>query len=385
MLDSSQASYRSDDGSTAIFDLSGTDTDMNHLESKTAIVSLYEFRCSHSFYNVDNTCNILELFVQYTNSSRIMQSGTSILITIPNGAYDLESILERINDEITEKCAKKTINGKDVYTGFTQLIEDEDANGKKTSRKIKFQTPLFQELELGIDATHNYYYSGFYLVMDNYPNLAHMLGFLSTFAYDLPCLTPKKGYGVTFQQIIDSTTNEMTYSVTDRQVNFYDQYIPHIRKEIPDAEASNAVAILSLGLVSLEYPRDIYVCVESVRTKNRCSNHLIPMSNIIAKVPFDAVFGDVYSYLPSLVGEFYVPSLKLDTMTIRLYDEDGKPLFWNGGNWSVTLSVKYSMDAGNTGMEDTSLGRTYRPSFHQEMHDPLMTMQEHSQNKRRRN
>ena len=77
---------------------------MNHLESKTAIISLFEFCCAHRFYNVDNTCNTLEFFVQYTNSSGTLLPGQSILITIPNGFYTKTSLLARINLTIAQTC-----------------------------------------------------------------------------------------------------------------------------------------------------------------------------------------------------------------------------------------------------------------------------------------
>ena len=98
VLDSSQATYLSEDGSTAKFDLSGTDLDFaSNKEAKTAIVNLHEFQCAHTIYNIDYTCNTLELFVQYLDVNFNPQAYNPIIISIPVGSYDDESLVAAIN------------------------------------------------------------------------------------------------------------------------------------------------------------------------------------------------------------------------------------------------------------------------------------------------
>jgi hypothetical protein len=66
-----------------------------------------------------------------------------------------------------------------------------------------------------------------------------------------------------------------------------------------------------------------------------------------------------------------------------LYDEFGVAAQLNNGFWSVVISVEWAVDVGSAGLEDVTLGRTFRPVLQATKHDPLETQNEY-RNKRRR-
>ena len=415
ILDSSQAEYRSEDGSTATFDLTGADTEMSHVEARTAVVSLHEFRCVHNFYNIDNTCDILEIFVQYTDAYGILQQGNSTLVQIPFGNYNAAELVSTLNDCFLRQCPPKQVGINTVYTCFgssTQegFVEDFQytLDGEKIQQtgKFKFVTPPLSALAVNVDLSYKYYYQGFYVITDNYPTLPRLLGLPPEKGYPLPTVSPKNGFGITLVKtptspitsapvVVDGPNvglpifmpppplNRMNYAVLPKDVLYYTQPISMVRQDAVNFSPNTVGTLQCLSLPALDYPRDIYVCAESVRTRNVCSNKVVPRSNILAKVPFDCFFGDTFSYEPANPPECYVPSLKLDTMTIRLYDEEGNALLWNGGHWTVVLCIRYSVDSGSAGFENASLGRTYRPYLSMDTHDPLTTEKEHYKKLRR--
>ena len=357
---------------------------MSHVEARTAIVSLFEFRCVHNFYNIDNTCNILEVFVQYTDLHGILQVGNSTLIQIPFGNYTSSELISTLNDCFLRDSPPKQLGDDSIYTCFgssTQngFVEDFRSTiaGEHISQtgKFKFVTPPLSELSTALDSNYKYYYQGFYIITSNYPNLPKLLGLPISKSYPLPTEPPKTGFGITLLQ--RPNNGVMNYSVLQKDIIYYTQPTIIVKEDVINFTPNTVGTLLCLSLPALDYPRDIYVCAESVRTRNVCSNQLVPNNNILAKVPFNCFFGDTFSYEPTNPHECYVPSLKLDTMTIRLYDEDGLALLWNGGHWTVVLSIRYSIDAGSAGFENSSLGRTYRPYLAQDYHDPLTTTKEH--------
>ena len=66
-----------------------------------------------------------------------------------------------------------------------------------------------------------------------------------------------------------------------------------------------------------------------------------------------------------------------------MYDKFGTPAQLNNGFWSVVISVEWAVDVGSAGLEDITLGRTFRPVLQATNHDPLETQHEY-RNKRRR-
>lgn len=403
VLDSSQAAYLSEDGSTAKFDLSGSDLDFaSNKEAKTAIVNLHEFRCSHTIYNIDYTCNTLELFVQYVDVNFVPQPYSPLIITIPVGSYDDESLVAAINlsfkreamlnntDAASNQKYFKTFgNFISTDTSFhgdgiiRDFILDNDGNKIYNTGKFKFCCPSLESMTSAIYANHTHYYDGFYIVVNTYTELPRILGFPIEKAEIIPNTNNKEGFGVSFQML--KSVTQITYTVNKKTVFFSNQLFPLVELDTTNFGTEKSIpTLLCPSLPKLDYPREIYISVDNLRTRNRCSNTKISGNTLLAKVPFQAAFGDVFSYEPfnASDGEFYVPGMKLDSMTVRLVDEEGESILWNGSTWTLIIHIRYAIDAGSAGFEDSTLGRDYRPFLQHEYHDSLQTIKEHKKSKR---
>jgi hypothetical protein len=58
-------------------------------ETQTALIQLVDFQASNSFYNITNSNNTLEVFVQLYDATglALLKTSTSSVVTIPNGYY----------------------------------------------------------------------------------------------------------------------------------------------------------------------------------------------------------------------------------------------------------------------------------------------------------
>jgi hypothetical protein len=383
--------------------LSGTDLDFSsNKEAKTAIVNLHEFRCSHTIYNIDYTCNTLELFVQYVDVNFVPQPYSPIVIQIPVGSYDDESLVAAINLSLKTEALKENTDlasGQTYFKTFgnftstnlnlreeglvRDFILDNGGNKIYPTGKFKFCCPCLESMTSTIFSNHTHYYDGFYIVVNTYTELPRLLGFPIEKAEIIPNTNNQEGFGVSFQMFKSAT--QVTYTVNKKTVFFSNQLFQFVDLDTINFGAGKSIpTLLCPALPKLNYPRDIYISIDNLRTRNRCSNLKISGNTLLAKVPFNASFGDVFSYQlnnPS-DGEFYVPGLKLDSMTVRLVDEDGEPILWNGSTWTLLIHIRYAIDAGSAGFEDSNLGRDYRPILHHEYHDSLQTIKEHKKSKR---
>ena len=129
----------------------------------------------------------------------------------------------------------------------------------------------------------------------------------------------------------------------------------------------------------------IYVGIDELVTGNICTlNQIGSSSTVIQQISVHAAFGESIVYEPAQYFANLIPDFTATSLTIRTIDSDGEPLNWNGGSWTVTLGIVWSVDVGLSGQEDVTGGRIFRPLLHSTPHDPLQTTSEH-QRKRNRN
>jgi len=426
-LDSQQANFLSEDGSTATFDLAGNDLELAHSEARTAAVSLTQFHAANTIYNIDSTCNTLELYTQYTNRQDVLQEGKSVIVTIPIGYYNLTNLLSVLNQYIflafdpkltkpedgslyyfpgfgdpyseNEQTPAIGIDTQETYqqignTQVSKLITD--STFYKTY-KIKFFTPPLNKLQQSSISQSTHLYSGFYIITSNHPGLAAKLGFPESKASFLTSLklsnvSNPKGFGISLSRRIDSNL-EYHYTVQNTNSNvLFDktQFGNWSPSSGTPPQYREVGALLAYTWLDLDSPRSIYVTIDSIITRNRSSNPKLPFGAIFARIPTGSTtgtatgFGQIILYEPYISHDVLVPGLNLDQITIRLFDEYGVPIQWNGGHWSMTLSVKHNIDVGSAGIEDSTLGRTYRPYLHGTDHDALQTQHEFHHKKSRR-
>lgn len=427
-LDSQQANFLSEDGSTATFDLAGNDLELAHSEARTAAVSLTQFHAANTIYNIDSSCNVLELYTQFTNKENVLQENKSVLVTIPIGYYNLTNLLSVLNQYIffafdptyaTDTRPDDSImqyfpGFGDPYSANEQtpaIAIDTHVTGQQIGNivsstvvtdstfyktyKIKFMTPPLDKLLHGNNQSSHHYY-GFYVITSNHSGLAAKLGFPASQSYTLPIkasnVVNPKGFGISLTKSI-SSTNMVSYSVQNPNSNVFNdtQQLFHWAPSTGTPPQYRTVgSLLAYSWLDLDSPRSIYVTIDSIITRNRSSNPKLPFGTIFARIPTGSIagtatgFGQIILYEPTVSHEVFVPGLNLDQITIRLFDEYGKSIHWNGGHWSMTLSVLHNIDVGSAGIEDSTLGRTFRPYLHGTDHDALQTQHEFHHKKMRR-
>ena len=436
-LDSRQANFLSEEGSQATFDLAGNDLELMHSEARTAAVSLYQFHAANTIYNIDNTCNSLEIYTQYTDAGGNLQSGTSTVITIPVGYYNIKNLLSILNQEIflTYPTTQPTDTNVSYYPGFgdpytpnfetpaiaidnqitgscagsylnnSVTFKTVDSTFSKTN-KVKFFSPPLDKLNATGAAPSNskHFYGGFYIITNTYSGLMEKLGFPNVKSSILPVKITNatsgttKGFGIQLALTsYNSSSNTATYTVANPTANIYvdDSQIFDWTGGGSTQTGTNMTyrkvcALQAYSWVDLDTPRSIYVSIDSIITRNRCSSSKFPYGTIFARIPTASIsgsatgFGQIILYEPHVAHEIYVPGLNLDQLTIRLYDENGNSINWNGGHWAMTLSITHNIDVGSAGFEDASLGRTFRPYLKGTDHDALHTKTEFTHKRMRK-
>ena len=404
MLDSRAAPDKRDNGSTVTFNIPNG---VNALtETQTAILQLLEFQASHSIYNIDRTNNKLEFFVQKYDSTGLALSttNTSTVISILPGNYGASELINAINTAILKAAPPvlKTSTSSDdtteyYYSSFgnsgfcnTGSATTLPISLNTNTGKITFNFPVdFTELSDQYTGATSAYsntsfneniYSGFCLLTDNYKGLLLTLGF--TEEYFVPLPTAKTHYGVgvqLFPTVIyaeESTVTMVQYSINSKFPN------KNINEDIYTIDSSGSVS--APDIIDLSYPRYLYISIEGINTNNRANLPDTSFKNMFAKIPVNCSFGELINYEPTQMSPQNVPNLHVQSLTVRILDEYGDAVEFNNGFWSLSVSIQWAIDVGSAGLEDVSMGRTFRSALHSSDHDPLRTYPEFIRNLKRK-
>ena len=406
MLDSRAAPDRRDKGSTVTFNIPDG---VNALtETQTAILQLLEFQASHSIYNIDKTNNKLEFFVQTYDSTglELSTTNTSTVVSIVPGNYGASELIVALNTAIKAACTpiKKTSTSSDdtneyYYSSFGNFgfyesngstVSNEAISLNTNTGKVTFNFPVsFEELSDqytgGTSAYSNtefneHIYSGFYILTDNYKGLLLTLGFTEEYFGALPTAKTHYGIGVQLLPTVDyaeeANTTLVQYSINKKfpNVNINEDYY-----------TIDAYGNLSApDIIDLSYPRYLYLSIEGINTNNRANLPDSSFKNKFAKIPINCVFGELINYEPTQMSPQNVPNLHVQSMTVRVLDEYGDAVEFNNGFWSLSVSIQWAIDVGSAGLEDVSMGRTFRSALHNTDHDPLKTYPEFIRNLKRK-
>ena len=403
MFDSRSGSNARDNGSTVTFNVpQGMDS---LSETQTALIQLVDFQASHTIYNITNSNNTLELYVQLydTTGIALATTNTSTIITIANGYYNAYDLVNTLNTEILSACTPTaritndaTVNAAGVYyynsfgfaanygstTGINPILLNTNTG------KITFQIPSLACLADSVtSATSAYsntdfckhFYSGFYALSDTYPGLLLTLGFVNNDFTLLNTPTARHGVGccLTPTATYASGKASVTYTVNNTLLN---NLLDDINHYTVDATTGN---VTGTYIVDLSYPRYLYLELEGLNSNNRTNLPNKSFRSMFAKIPVNASFGSLISYEPYVSIPQTIPNLHLNCLTVHLYDEFGVAAQLNNGFWSVVISVEWAVDVESAELEDVTLGRTFRPVLQATKHDPLETQNEY-RNKRRR-
>ena len=404
MLDSRAAPDKRDNGSTVTFNIPNG---VNALtETQTAILQLLEFQASHSIYNIDKTNNKFEFFVQKYDSTGLALSttNTSTVISILPGNYGASELINAINTAILKAAPPvlKTSTSSDdtteyYYSSFgnsgfcnTGSATTLPISLNTNTGKITFNFPVdFAELSDQYTGATSAYsntlfneniYSGFYLLTDNYKGLLLTLGFTEEYFVPLPTAKTHYGVGVQLFPTVDyaeeSTVTIVEYSINSKFPN------KNINEDFYTIDSSGNVS--APDIIDLSYPRYLYISIEGINTNNRANLPDTSFKNMFAKIPVNCSFGELINYEPTQMSPQNVPNLHVQSLTVRILDEYGDAVEFNNGFWSLSVSIQWAIDVGSAGLEDVSMGRTFRSALHSSDHDPLRTYPEFIRNLKRK-
>jgi hypothetical protein len=368
-------------------------------ETQTALIQLVDFQASNSFYNITNSNNTLEVFVQLYDSTglALSKTSTSSLVIIPNGYYNAYDLLNTLNTALnaltptarTGATAGWYYKSLGIPAGYGSTNGLNPITLNTNTGKIIFQLPTLSVLTDTAASTAAYQnttfnakiYAGFYLLSDTYPGLLLTLGFATTDFCALNTATTRNGVGVNLTPTVTyaSSVSTVTYTVSNTVISnqlIYD----NVAVYSVDSSTGN---FIPTNMCNLSYPRYLYLELEGVNTNNRTNLPNKSYRSFFAKIPVNAVFGFVITFEPYVSIPQPIPNLHLNCLTVHLYDEFGVPAQMNNGFWSIVISVEWAIDVGGAGLEDFTLGRTFRPILQSTGHDPLHTQAEH-QHKRKR-
>ena len=404
MLDSRAAPDKRDNGSTVTFNIPNGINSLT--ETQTAILQLLEFQASHSIYNIDKSNNKLEIFVQTYDSTGLALSttNTSKVISILPGNYGATELITALNTAINAACPPvlKTSASSDeiteyYYTSFgnngfcaSTSVSNQPISLNTNTGKISFNFPVsFAELSDTISNTTSAYsneafnqhiYAGFYILSDNYKGLLLTLGFTEQFFSLLPTQNTRYGIGVQLLPTVtydsDTQKSKVEYAISKNFPNL------NINEDYYTIDTS--ANIIAPDIIDLSYPRYLYISIEGINTNNRANLPDSSFKNMFSKVPINCAFGELINYEPTQMSPQNVPNLHVQSLTVRVLDEYGDAVEFNNGFWSLSLSIQWAMDVGSAGIEDVTMGRTFRSAYLNNNHDPLQTYPEFVRNLKRR-
>ena len=145
--------------------------------------------------------------------------------------------------------------------------------------------------------------------------------------------------------------------------------------------ANSYPTLTATNLPNLYYPQLLYVGIDQIHAPNRVALAKSNYGSILSSFVVEGAFGSLLYSRPNMPFEFHIPNLKTNTITLRVFDEDGSPINWNAGNWFAIVGLQYGVNLA----EDPHLGRhPWRPILKRTRYDPLETQRDHERNIRNR-
>ena len=226
---------------------------------------------------------------------------------------------------------------------------------------------------------HNLY-RGFYLITNNHVNLLKTLGFMHSKTAKLDTFTQDRfGFGIT----LVPTVNLNSLNIPTVSYNLDSKIV--LQNNI--VTARNSYTLLTAHrCLNLSYPNFLYVGIDQIHSNNRVSIFNMSNPHILAKIPTaDHSFGEVIQYSNTAPFEQFVSNINWNACQFRIFDENGNSVNWNGGYWTISLGIRFAVDVGARAMQDTTLGRNFRPVVFDAFQDPLRDQNDHQQKILKRN
>lgn len=313
------------------------------------LISLKSFTSLNSFYNIssDYKNNTLIIRSTYINKSTGEKGVTDTPFTIPDGYYNVKSLVLEMNKQLSEK---NTVNGFVNTFGGTDPINLPAffwVQYENLSVNV-FNSILSQSGVTQYTNTHEYIsYSLLNTIETN--NLLQLLGFqfrtqnINSFqqectVYTIP--TYLSNNTVTYQCV---TNYSPTFSTINNIFNVEALYY------IDFAEVSN-----------------IYINVENTVSQHRASFNSLRQTDFILSLPITTGYDGLIAYADTGQTVYsYNQNIALNNLHITLVDQLGRPLNFRGAPWNMQLLFEFKNNADNQPGNANDMNMVRVPHFNQ--------------------
>lgn len=299
-------------------------------ENEFMVVELLDFQCNNAFYNIKEGYNSFRIVTALYDVSTGITFYYPTVITITPGYYGVSDLITQLNTKIYSTYSISYNNGANSASfrvGF-QSISFNSTTGKLEWTPVNANN--YKTLNAEGDLVRQYV--GTYVLYDSNIRLLRILGFNTTnySSIGTNVITNENYYGWGSTYTYNSSSSTYTYST----------YAPPYS-------------------LDLSYPNSIYVIIDEISTDFRNSIRNFTFSNTIARIPVTGYFGDILEYTPAVPSKAYCGDLLITNITVRLIDEFGESLDFQGTQWTMSLHIYSTLDLHGAGLQDSTLGRTY--------------------------
>lgn len=297
-------------------------------------ISLAKFQTFNTFSSISALQGNNKVIVRtyFVNAVTGVSTFYDILLTIPDGHYDINTLLAYLN---ANGNSQKTITFSGtppwttygatsiLYLGFGFNGQNNDAlttpivgylpnddNSKVVLQPNVTQTgnAYFKTYSTGNSIANDpYVYSGVYLIDNEETNgFMNTVGFSSKFI-QTPLIAPDtQGFGYAF------ATNSLP-----------------------------SVQPLLTGplVINLSGPWMIYMCIDSLSNNSRCNNASMDQLNIVDSIPIDNYYGSFINYNQTFDNYQLLDDLNTSSFRVNFIDQNNKPVDFRGGQWCAVLHL----------------------------------------------
>ena len=320
-------------------------------------IELINLQIPITFYNIEDRQGNNFFYIYPTPTEG--QTPTPILIDISDGNYTIATLISAINNELSTK-----LNSEPSYSDISFAIDP--INGKTIITSTKDYTIEFYEDDSMSETTKINHCLGWILGFHKFesnesekPYLIYKvtnriisdkvayIGTTKNIIVVLDEFSQNQTSGTMVQTINDVSTIKASHYYANSKAPKNNDFVP---ANLDCLTPTNIVTPIQMKTAMTETGltrAQIYTRAQINQNKvlvNQQNNYLEPntQNNILAIVPFESVpWGNKYfTDKNKYVREYHGP-IEIDKMQIRLYDEKGYEMNFNGANWSLTMITEH--------------------------------------------
>jgi hypothetical protein len=288
------------------------------------------FRCLNSWYNISSNLNndTLKFKATYKDATTGAVSTTITTVTIPDGNYDIITLINYLNSGIPQYDADNNL----LTFGSTDTENYPAVSYDTVTSKFIFHQYSALLTQTSPSATNTHLYLSFSLECDSDTiGLLKMLGFINN--------NDKITTGNSF--MLQASVQHGDTSVYTLNASSYF-----------DLDGSNAL-LISDYIFNLEAITMLNICYSEDVAQNMSSYDDLRYDDRLYSVPISEPFGGTTIYQCDYPSFVHVADPTISSITISIRDQIGNLIDFNGSNWDLQLGFEW-------GFNDTKPGNDPR-------------------------